>query len=408
MKILSQIMVTARIISCLTVTAQNPTTSEVKLNILNVDAKAFPQVSVTFTAADNNGIPFWNINKALVKEDGMNNNVSTIRQVAQSKPIYVSVVVDHSASMEDDPSQLFDKSGNPRFTLDKNDYMVVPDDYTMPIDNAKDGIKKFVSAFDSQKDYISITGFGSSVDKTLALTNNEQKINQFVDGIKAIGKTALYDGIITGLEQLNNVYGPRFMVVLTDGQDNMSKHNLNDVIEAAVKNNVPVYLIGLGEANQKTLQQIAEQTHGQFFFANTSTALQSIYATISQRMQSIYEFEYTSTNTTVGGKRELELNAEAKNKKVIGDKFIFETPEIVMAKVAKTNTEKPKTATIKSEQVPVVAMNEIPDQQISEQTFPPQAQSISTWIYLNLIIALLVVASIIIYKIKKRGRKVPA
>ncbi len=92
-----------------------------------------------------------------------------------------------------DQSLLFDSYGNPKFrvSLFTGD-LILPKNYVAPIENARAAIKKFAHAFDFRKDYISMIGFSTRVDKVLPRTRNVDSVNYFINSLQADGLTALY------------------------------------------------------------------------------------------------------------------------------------------------------------------------------------------------------------------------
>lgn len=281
------------------------------LTILNIYPDSFPNVSVVFKAETRNSEPVWNLTKEkmTVKENSQNCDVISLEQISKNKPINLGIVIDHSGSMMEDISQLYDKDGIALYTLDANFNTVFPKGYTPPIDNAKTAVKSFVTSFDSKKDFISIIGFSNTVDKKLSLTQNIGEINSIVDSMQADFSTALYDAMITSIDEIKNSNGVKVLVVLTDGQDNSSKSKWNDVVDKAIKEDIPIYIIGLGNVNKDTLQLIAKSTKGQFYFTQSSSSLNTVYAAISKQVQAFYNLVYSSPNfTSVDSTRQIELS----------------------------------------------------------------------------------------------------
>ncbi len=410
MKKLSQLFA----IFCLSISinskAQNlPNSQTLKLNILNIDAHAFPKILVSFKAENKSGIPFWNLakNNLQLMEDGKSCQVSNIKHTHSSQPINVSIVVDHSGSMDEDHSQLYDKDGKPLFSIDKNDNMVVPDDYVSPIENAKKSIKHFTSSFDTRKDFISITSFGTNVDKPLALTQNENLINNTVEKLNADGKTALYDGMIEGVKQLKNAEGIKVLVVLTDGEDNTSTSKYTDVIEMAAKEKIPVYIVGLGDVNKSTLNEISEATNGQFFYTRSSVTLQSIYSMISQRVQAVYQLEYETPNITISkNERLLKLSASINNYAIQPDQGTYKISEKKVATVSAINTPKDNNQEVITNGVPqktLATIQQLPKPEILKQSIFENEKDIF-WIFGNIIVAGAIAAFILVYKKRKQEK----
>ncbi len=253
-------------------------TDSATLKIVNIYPDSFPKVSVVFTAETYKGEPVWQLTKEKmrVKENGQNCNVVSLQLVSKNKPVNLGVVIDHSSSMLDDSaaySQFY------RFNIP----------YRSPLDNAKTAIKKFISGFDSTKDLVSVTGFSTTVSEKLPLTKNIAQVNLLVDSLNGDGNTALYDAIASSLEEIKKGYGLKIMIVLTDGENNSSQETLESVIAKSKKENIPVYVVGLGDVNKNVLQKIADETNGEFYFTPSASTLDSIYQSIRKKIQAFYD-----------------------------------------------------------------------------------------------------------------------
>lgn len=155
---------------------------------------------------------------------------------------------------------------------------------------------------------MSIVDFSTIPSDTLPLTQNLRVLTTYVDLFRATGATALYDGIITGLNEIKKGKGIKVIVVLTDGDDNSSDSSLKDVINLAQKEEIPIYMIGLGNINDKILKEITDATKGKFFKVDSAESLSEVYADISEQIQSFYELVYHSPNVALADKdREVEL-----------------------------------------------------------------------------------------------------
>ncbi len=278
------------------------TSDTADLSILNIYPNSFPNVSVVFKAETRKGEPVWNLTKEkmIVKENSQNCDVISLEPISKSKPINLGIVIDHSASMLEDYASMIQVSYTMR---------LVPKGYISPIDKAKSAVKNFVASFNSKKDFIGIIGFSSRVDKPLPLTQDIVGLNSTVDSIRADSMTALYDAMLVGLDEIKNANSVKVLVVLTDGQDNASQSKCKDVIEKANRENIPIYIIGLGDVNIDTLQLIANSTKGHFYYTTTSASLDTVYAAISKQIQAFYELVYSSPNfSSADSTRQIELS----------------------------------------------------------------------------------------------------
>jgi Ca-activated chloride channel family protein len=290
------------------------TTDTADLTILNVFPDSFPNVSVIFKAETRKGEPVWNLSKdkMLVKENEDIGKVVSLEPISKNKALNLGIVIDHSGSMSMDFSKLYDKAGNPTYSFDAYGNMVYPKGYTAPIDNAKSAVKHFVKGFNFQKDLISIIGFSATVDKRLSLTQDLKRIDTTINGMQADFSTAFYDAMIAGLDEVKKGEGLKVLIALTDGQDNSSKSGWRDVVEHANSLDIPIYVIGLGDVQKDTLQQISKLTKGSFFFTESSNSLDEVYSRIRKQVQAFYELVYESPNiSSADSTRKIQLSFDA-------------------------------------------------------------------------------------------------
>lgn len=287
------------------------TKDTIEFKIINVLPDSFPKVSIIFKGHKSNGDPIWNLKKEDFKvyENNVESEIKSLTPISKNKPINVSIVLDHSGSMFEDNSQSLDKWGDSLYSYDwKTGEIILPEGYVSPIDNAKQTTKVFASSFNFQKDFISVIGFSSAVDRILPLSNEGNEIDSVINTMQADGLTALYDAMLAGLKELDSVDGVNILVTLTDGQNNQSKSKWTDVIEMATERNIPIYIIGFGNVNRDTLQIISDTTKGQFIYTETSKSFSEIYSRISKEIQSFYDLKYESQNLSADDfKRDLVI-----------------------------------------------------------------------------------------------------
>jgi Ca-activated chloride channel family protein len=167
------------------------------------------------------------------------------------------------------------------------------------------------------------------------------KIDSVVSSMQADFSTALYDGILAGLDQLGIASGVNILVVLTDGHDNSSGSTWNDVIEMGVAAEVPIYIIGLGDVNEDTLRTIANSTKGQFYRTKSPSSLDSIYAEISKKIQAFYDLTYESSNfSSADTIRKIELSFDIDSIYLINDPTDLKIPKEVVTMLSQKEKEK--------------------------------------------------------------------
>ncbi len=318
-------------------------TDTADISILAVFPDSFPNISVLFRAETRKNEPIWDLDKSKmqVRENDEDCDVISLEQVSKNKPINIGVVFDHSGSMAYEESQLFDSTGAMLFTVSPEGYITFPIGYIAPIENAKKAVNEFVGSFNLNKDYISLIGFSHFVDTKLPLSQNIDTVKAVVEAFRAEGSTALYDAMIQSLWAIKDSNGIKVLVVLTDGNDNSSRFTWHKVVDEANKNDIPIFIIGLGDVNVDTLQAIAEQTKGQFYYTKDSKSLNGIYSLISKQVQSFYNLVYQSSNIAEADtNRRIELSFNIDSIYITPNSTKIELPKEVVAYMVKKEKER--------------------------------------------------------------------
>jgi tight adherence protein B len=130
-------------------------------------------------------------------------------------------------------------------------------------------------------------------------TSDKQALKNSVNILDAGGETALFDGIITGVNQFQNLEDIRhkYLVVLSDGTDTVSNSAIGEVISAAAAQDITVYSVALmsDEFNPSDLEQIALSNNGELLQTTDSEELTGLYSNISSKMRNQYKLSYTSS-----------------------------------------------------------------------------------------------------------------
>jgi VWFA-related protein len=93
----------------------------------------------------------------------------------------------------------------------------------------------------------------------------------------------------------------RAIILMTDGDDTSSITRVNEAIDFAVRNNVLVYGIGIGDRkefhiDEESLRKLAERTGGRAFFPLNESDLRGAFALIEQELRSQYLIAYSPQN----------------------------------------------------------------------------------------------------------------
>lgn len=263
------------------------------LSIIKVFPDSFPKVSVVFQAKNNQGKPLWLLSKddISITENHKVCKVIELTNISKNRPLNIALILDHSCSMVDDPNQIPDSIDSYQdLYLDNS----LPKDYVMPIYYAKKAISEFYSSNETISDSLFFVSFSDKVDPIAPLTNDFYKIQKMLNPIIPGGQTALYDALYISVDSLSKHASKPVIIALTDGYDNQSVNKIDDLINYANEKNVSIYIIGFGNADKKSLEEISRKTNGLFYYTNNSTSISDIYRNIRNQLKSIYQINYIS------------------------------------------------------------------------------------------------------------------
>lgn len=307
----------------------------VAVSVVSAFPDEFPDVSVVFRALRPSGAPVFGLQKDQMRvTEGANDVCNVIRLVPlnDERSVNIGIVIDHSGSMIFDPATAFYADGTVKVFQDTDGAIYMDPDYTPPIERAKSAVISFMQGFDVRKDYVSVIGFSVLVDVVEPLSQDTARLAASVRAMQPDYSTALYDAMLTAINEISDADGVRVLVVLTDGNDNASMGSVEDVVNMAQGENIPIYLIGLGEVNTGLLASVSEATGGRFYHTQSSEALSTIYDEIRDDIQSFYELVYTSPNLAFGDTlREFRLTFESDSLLVQPGEGSFRLPADVQA-----------------------------------------------------------------------------
>jgi len=144
------------------------------------------------------------------------------------------------------------------------------------IQNARAGAQQLVSLLDGN-DRFSLLTFSTDMSwagQNLSVKTDRDRIQQLLGGLFAQGDTKLYDSIDAAYQELSSHpdQGGRIkaLVVLTDGEDTVSKESLDQLLQKIQFNgeshNINIFTIAYGsDARRDVLQRISESTQARMY-----------------------------------------------------------------------------------------------------------------------------------------------
>lgn len=198
-------------------------------------------------------------------------------------------------------------------------------------------------------DQMFIVNFNEHV--TFGLPNTElfsaspAELEAALNGVPAVGKTALYDAILAGIDHLKKAtLDKKVLIVVSDGGDNASHHMLPQVLEAVGRSDAIIYTIGLfdvydEDSNPGVLKKIARATGGEAFLPKETSAAAGICERIAMDIRNQYTIGYIPSNRTFNNAyRTIRLVATGPH----GQKYLVRTRE---GYIAAAERQSPKRET---------------------------------------------------------------
>ncbi|MGD9212355.1 MAG: VWA domain-containing protein [Desulfobacteraceae bacterium] len=159
-------------------------------------------------------------------------------------------------------------------------------------------------------DQAEIIKFNTGIRLIQPFTNDKEVLREAVNNMDGVeeGVTYLFDTLYYGIEDAAAQGGRMAVVAITDGMNSTEwdyagdGRTMEDVINIAVSEDVPLFLVGLGDdINISQLTQMADDTSGRFYEAITSDELNDIYTSISELLvEGQYIIQYTADSQADG------------------------------------------------------------------------------------------------------------
>ena len=218
-----------------------------------------------------NLVPNLDRNAFTIYENGVAQPITSFRR--QDVPVAMGIVVDNSGSMRDKR------------------------------DEVNRAVLNLIRASNPQ-DEIFVVNFSQNYYLDQDFTSDEMLLEIALHQVSSTGSTALYDAIVASALHLRN--NPRLekkvLLVITDGEDNMSQETLQEALgKLQLKNGPTIYAIGLlGSGMQRrgrdALQKLAQDTGGVAYFPESLSQVEDITRTVAHDIRTQYMIAYRPRN----------------------------------------------------------------------------------------------------------------
>ena len=172
-----------------------------------------------------------------------------------------------------------------------------------------------------------VVGFDATPEVTQDFTDSTENLSSGVRMLRAGGGTAMYDALYFACRDKllkQDQTGPvrRAIILLSDGEDNLSHVTREEAIDMAARAEVIVYTIstnisGMKGKGDKVLERIADATGGRAFFPFQMRDVSDAFLSIQEELRSQYAMAYKPANFIADGRyRTIEILAQDKGLKV--------------------------------------------------------------------------------------------
>lgn len=212
-------------------------------------------------------------NSFSVFEDGLPQAITSFRR--QDVPVAIGIVVDNSGSMR------------------------------AKRDQVNQAVLNLIRA-SNPDDLVFIVNFSENSYLDQDFTSNINLLQRALNETSTQGSTALYDAVVASVRHLRNnpQLDKKVLLVITDGQDNMSRDTLQETMRDLEQKNGPtLYAIGLtGQEPQgrQALRQLAEGTGGAAFFPSSLDQVSDVTRQLAHDIRNQYVIAYTPHIQNVG------------------------------------------------------------------------------------------------------------
>jgi Ca-activated chloride channel family protein len=206
-----------------------------------------------------------------VLENGAPQTITSFRR--EDVPVAIGIVIDNSSSMRDKR------------------------------DKINQAVLNLIHASNPQ-DEVFVVNFGDNPYLDQDFTSDVNLLQVALHKTTTRGSTALYDAVVASSAHLNKDahLEKKVLLVITDGQDNMSRETLQEASRRLQQANGPtLYAIGLlgsglAARGRDALQSLADGTGGVAYFPETLGQVDNLTRTIAHDIRSQYMIAYRPKN----------------------------------------------------------------------------------------------------------------
>lgn len=180
------------------------------------------------------------------------------------------------------------------------------------IQKARKALEKFIATSHPSDEYFLIA-FNSRAQLLLDRTRDGEAVLRKLTLVEPKQNTALYDAVYLGIDKVTRgAHQKRALIVISDGQDNASRYNFNEVRRLMKESDVVTYAVGIlgggdassqvGMQGQAFLDELTSVSGGKAFYPESDVEMDEIFERIALELRHQYSIGYTPKDFQPDGK----------------------------------------------------------------------------------------------------------
>jgi Ca-activated chloride channel homolog len=182
--------------------------------------------------------------------------------------------------------------------------------------------------FSHAEDELFVVNFNEHVRFALPaaypFTSSRPLLRSTLTSLRAGGKTALYDAVMAALDYVERAtHQKHVLIVLSDGEDNASRHTREEMYARALASNAIIYAVATSQpqhgtgGNPGVLRRLAQIGGGFAYFPRSQEHTVAAFKEVAENIRRGYSIGYTPTNTARDGRfRKVKVMVRSPGKKL--------------------------------------------------------------------------------------------
>src|SRR4030095_4331848 len=178
-----------------------------------------------------------------------------------------------------------------------------------------------------KKDKGLLITFDSAIELVQDYTDNPEVLAKAIRQVRPGGGNKMLAALYLACqEKLKSETGRKLIILISDGDDNLSLETVTSTLEMAQRSDVQIFTISTNSSGffgltapqaDKLLKRLADETGGRAFFPFKAEDLSQSFQDIAAELRSQYSLAYRSSNVNRDGTfRAIKIEPERKNVKV--------------------------------------------------------------------------------------------